>query len=79
MDNKLYLRSAVDIVGGQVAMAKRLTEITGRKITQSHVWNWLRRDPQVPAEMAIPIERATDGRIRRGDLRPDIYPADDAA
>lgn len=79
MNDKTYIRSAVDLVGGQVELAKRLSEIMGRNIRQSHIWNWLNRPGPLPAEYAIPIEKATDGRVRRGELRPDIYPADDAA
>lgn len=69
---------ATAIVGGQVALARLLSDITGRPIKQQHVWNWIHRGDTIPAELAIPIERATDGEITRHEVRPDIYPLDAA-
>ena len=66
------LKRAVEIAGGQTALAKALG------VQQAHVWNWLNRDSALPAEYVIPIERATKGRVSRHELRPDIYP-DEAA
>ena len=68
------LHRAVGLAGGQAGLARRLSEITGRQIKQPHVWNWLYRDSAVPAEMVIPIERATTGAVTRHELRPDLYP-----
>ena len=62
------LRQAVEIVGGQSALAAMIG------VGQGHIWNWLNRDHRVPAEMVIPIEKATGGKVLRYDLRPDIYP-----
>lgn len=62
------LERAVDLAGGQTALATVLG------VAQGRVWNWLNRDQRVPAEMVIPIEAATDGKVSRHDLRPDIYP-----
>lgn len=76
MDTK-PLERAVECAGGQTALARSLTTLTSRKITQSHIWNWLHRDRRVPAEYVIPIERAVEGKVSRHEMRPDIYPADD--
>jgi DNA-binding transcriptional regulator YdaS (Cro superfamily) len=65
------LKRAVEIVGSQAALAKAL------KVKPQHVWNWLNRDDRVPAEQVLPIEAATDGKVTRHDLRPDIYPPAD--
>jgi DNA-binding transcriptional regulator YdaS (Cro superfamily) len=68
---KTFIEKAVDVCGGQTALAK----IIGK--SQNHVWNWVHRDSKVPAESCIPIEKATDGAVHRSDLRPDIYPPDE--
>jgi DNA-binding transcriptional regulator YdaS (Cro superfamily) len=59
------LQKACDQVGGQTALAKKI----GRK--QSTIWNWLKKG--IPAEQCPAIERATDGKITRYDLRPDVF------
>lgn len=63
------LRRAVEIAGGQTALAKKI----GGGVKQAHVWNWLHRDKRVPAEFTIKIERATNGEVRARELRPDMY------
>jgi DNA-binding transcriptional regulator YdaS (Cro superfamily) len=47
-------------------------------VTQGRVWQWLNGD-RVPAERVLEIERATEGKVSRHDLRPDLYPRDNAA
>tara|TARA_R110000824_G_scaffold7972_4_gene36383 strand:- start:2985 stop:3242 length:258 start_codon:yes stop_codon:yes gene_type:complete len=59
---------AIKQVGGQTALARAL------EISQARVWNWVNRDPKVPAEMVLRIEAATG--ISRNKLRPDIYPVE---
>lgn len=67
------LEKAIEIVGTQAELARALG------VTPQHVWNWLNRDEKVPAEQVIPIERATEGKVKRHDLRPDLYPKERAA
>jgi DNA-binding transcriptional regulator YdaS (Cro superfamily) len=67
------LRRAVEIAGGQTALAHALG------VQQAHVWNWLNRNKRLPAEYVIPVERATKGKVKRHELRPDIYPKGEAA
>ena len=62
------LEKAIALLGGQSALGRALG------IKQQLVWNWLNRTRKVPAEYAIPIEKATDGRISRHQIRPDLYP-----
>lgn len=64
--NTSAFEKAIDLVGSQSEMARRL----GKK--QGHVWKW-RRDG-VPAEYVIRVETATNGAVSRHELRPDIYP-----
>ena len=64
---KAAIKKAVDIVGGQNELARRLG------IGQSRVWNWIHRDAKVSAEYAAAIEAATDGAVKKSDLRPDVF------
>ena len=73
------LKKAITEVGSQSELARRLSDLTGKRIRQGHVWSWLNRTRRVPAEMAIPIERVVDGAVTRSDLRPDLYPSSEAA
>lgn len=69
---------AVKAAGGQAELARRLSEIMSKPIKQQHIWNWLSRDAMVPAEYAIPIEKAVDNQVSRHEIRPDIYPLEAA-
>jgi DNA-binding transcriptional regulator YdaS (Cro superfamily) len=68
-ERRLALTKACDAVGGEA----RLAEMVGK--TRSHVSTWKLRG-MIPAEMAIPIERASG--ISRHVLRPDLYPIEPA-
>lgn len=61
------LKKAIEVVGGQAALARRIGKKPG------HVWAWLNRDHRVPVEMCRPIEEATNGAVTRHELRPDIF------
>lgn len=70
----MHFQRAIALVGGQAPLARRLTEIMGEEITQQRIWNILNKAQRVPAELVIPLEKATNGIISRHDLRPDLYP-----
>ncbi len=76
------LQRAVDLLGSQAELAKAISK-PDRVIRQQHIWNWLNRDKKVPAEAVLSIEVATvlNGKplVTRHDLRPDLYPAEQAA
>lgn len=66
------MERAVQAVGGQSELSRRITNL-GRNCSQSTVSHWANgRD--VPAEYVIAIEQATGGVVKRGEIRPDIYP-----
>lgn len=67
VDQKEALRRAAAILGGQAAVATACG-LPDRR----HVWPWFNTSRRVPAEHCPLIERATDGRVRCEDLRPDI-------
>jgi len=56
----------------QVAVARAVG------VTPQAVSDVLRRGNRVPAEWCLAIESATDGAVSRHDLRPDLYPAENA-
>ncbi len=60
------LQRAITIFGSQSALAREL------KIKPQAVQQWVHRR-RVPVERAIQIERATNGRVTRYELRPDIF------
>lgn len=69
------LRRAIDVVGGQSALAGAL----GRR--QSTIWSWLNEQRQAAAEVVLRIEELTreaGNEVSRHELRPDIYPLEEA-
>jgi TorA maturation chaperone TorD/DNA-binding transcriptional regulator YdaS (Cro superfamily) len=63
------LAQAIEIVGGQAALARLLG------VSQPTVWHWVHKAERVPGEHVIAIETVTGGRVSRHDLRPDLYPS----
>lgn len=55
----------------QAEFAKRL------KVSQGMVSQWIING--VAAERVLKIEAATEGKVSRHDLRPDLYPRESAA
>ena len=46
-------------------------------VSQPTVWAWLKQGKMLPAEFVLKTEAETG--ISRHDLRPDLYPREDAA
>lgn len=67
------LLEAVEIAGGQSALARLATPFAKREITQKDVWSWINRSKRVPPDCAIPVEMAVEGRVTRYRLRLDIF------
>lgn len=64
---------AIEFAGSEA----KLGAATG--YSQHAIWQAKRRG-RVSAEMAVAIERATQGAVSRAELRPDLFsPADNAA
>lgn len=61
-----YLVNAIEILGGQTALAKEVG------VTQGLVWQWLNNIRPIAPERAVDIERATKGQVTRRDLCPDF-------
>ena len=62
------LERAIMEAGGTAALA-RAVNVTPQAISQ---WD------RVPAERVIAVEGATNGIVKRSELRPDLYPVDDS-
>lgn len=76
------LERAVRLSGGQSALARGASAFAeGRRLTQGMLWKWLNRakEPVPSAEWVIPIEKAVAGQVTRYELRPDLYPVEQAA
>ncbi len=65
------LKKAVIAAGGQTELARQLSEMSGRKIKQQQIWNWINREKQTPASKVLYVEKASG--IARSELRPDLY------
>ena len=61
------MRKAIRLAGGQAALGR------GMGKSQQYVWTLLKNPHRVSAEDAVGIERATDGKVTRLDLRPDLF------
>ena len=61
------LRLAIDEAGGISALAKLMPDSPSRQAVD----NWTKKG--VPAKRAVHIEVALNGRVRRQDLRPDLF------
>lgn len=66
------IQRAAELAGGQSALARKL-ECTPQAVSKMCITG------HVPAERVIPIEAAVDRQVTRHELRPDLYPADQAA
>ena len=60
------IKRAIECFGSQAAMASALG------VKQPTISEWLRGERRVPAERCPEIERATGGKVRCEDLRPDV-------
>jgi DNA-binding transcriptional regulator YdaS (Cro superfamily) len=59
------LDKAAELLGGQSELALAL-DVTSMAISQ-----WKKRG--VPAERAVQIEQVTKKKVKRSDLRPDLF------
>lgn len=64
---KTAIQKAVDAVGSQSALARKL------KVTPQCVQQWV-KSGRVPAERVLDVEFATGNSVTRFEIRPDIYP-----
>jgi DNA-binding transcriptional regulator YdaS (Cro superfamily) len=65
------IERAAQLAGGQSALARKLG-CTPQAVSK------MCSTGKVPAERVIPVERAVDGAVTRHELRPDLYPMEQA-
>lgn len=70
---KTALARAIAVAGSQSALA----ELIGR--TQQAISHWVVKETNVPAEDAVKIETALKGKVKRSELRPDLWPPKEGA
>jgi DNA-binding transcriptional regulator YdaS (Cro superfamily) len=68
MDASLLIEKAIRLAGSEAKLAAAV------HVSQPAI-NKAKKVGRVTAEMAVAIERATGGEISRGELRPDLWPA----
>lgn len=62
------VRRAAVVIGNGRADVTELSRLIGAPRTSPYSWK------RVPAEYVLKIERATRRRVRRWEMRPDLYP-----
>lgn len=62
-----HIQRAITLAGSQSKLAEQLD------ISQQNVSRLMTRATRVPAELAVAIEKVTEGRVRKSDLRPDLF------
>lgn len=67
-DVQSLIKQAISIAGSE----KKLGDAVG--CSQNAIWS-AKRNGRVSAELAAGIDRATDGRIPKHRLRPDLFDA----
>ena len=65
--HRALIQKAIDVVGSQGKLAKLLG------IKQQGVSYFLHKADKVTGEMALQIELATNGKVTRKQLRPDLF------
>ena len=63
-----HVRRAVEIVGGQAELARRIG------MSQPSVHDLCHRTKRIRADVALQIEAATNGQVSRSDLLPTVWP-----
>lgn len=62
-----HIHRAIGLHGSQAKLAKEMG------CSQQYI-SWLLKDAdQISGEMALAVERATNGAVTRVDLRPDLF------
>lgn len=65
MDLKTYFEKT-DVA--QTELARKIG------VTPGMVWQWVHSHRPIAAENVLKIEKATEGKVSRHELRPDLYP-----
>jgi len=69
------LERAIELAGGPARLSRFITEHHKQPISAQAICDWKR----CPPARVLLVESATGGRVTRHDLRPDLYPLEQAA
>lgn len=61
-----YITQAITLLGSEAKLG------AAAGVSQHAIWS-AKRKGRVSAELAIKIERATEGKVTRAQLRPDLF------
>ena len=73
----LDVRGAAKAFGGQVKLGDAMTKALGRRVSQQWISRVINQKAPIPAEWPLVLEQLLDGKFRRSDFRPDLYPPDE--
>lgn len=70
LDTRKHVETAISLYGSQAKLAEKVG------CSQQYI-SWLLSEPsrRISAEMALAFERATDGKLSKHEMRPDIFGA----
>jgi len=82
MNRLSSLKLAIELAGGQTALAAKLTELgrrsglipTNKCVSQQSVNSWVNRHQRSPSKFVILIAAAVNQKVTANELRPDLYP-----
>ncbi len=63
------IEKAVSLFGSQSGLAKAL----GGKTRQGHVYQWLHQMKKITPEVALKIEKASEGKVKAEKLNPEFF------
>jgi DNA-binding transcriptional regulator YdaS (Cro superfamily) len=66
-EHRTLLEEAVKLAGSQAKLAEKIG------LSQQGVSYIMNRSEAVPAEVAVAIDRFTEGKISKRELRPDLF------
>lgn len=67
------LKKAIELAGGQTALARKVSNLSGENVKQQHVYNWLHRQKQCSRSFARYVEKAVNNAVTKEDLCPELY------
>lgn len=70
---KELLNSFASSLGGQSALAKRLSNLLSHPFSRGHVNMWTSGNRRIPPWVCIPVEVLSCGKIKAHQLRPDVF------
>jgi len=65
-----FIKKAINLLGSQTLLAKEVG------VSQPAIHKWLHGSNLVSPRFVLLIEQATEGKVTRYELRPDIYPVE---